>query len=349
MRTVHIVIGCDTDPDRPGFLAGAGTGALAWRGMTEGIPALKRSLHGVRDANGREPIVTWLLRADDQIRQLHGSYASIVRTHRSFLRILEESGDELGWHPHFWRREDNTGSAWYQEVEDIDWQVTMLREAYADLASSVAGPIASVRMGWDYHNNHTVGALEELGVTVDFSALPGLRSFTGAPPTRRDNLFDWHTSPRHPFRPSRVDYRRPARESERSYALLEVPNFVSTSPLWGWFGGLQLARKARDPALLAQAFRHPTYWINLTARPRLFAPLVHALRTSLRRDENEARPLVFATYFHPDELLPNRSRVYDLGSVRTNVESLIRTCDESGAAVRFAKASDLPGLFAPLS
>ena len=341
MRTVYIVIGCDTDPDREGLLDGVPAGRLTWRGMTEGIPAVKQLLRGVLDATGHEPVFTWLLRADEQIRQLHGEYGWVVRTHQPFLQSLLESGDELGWHPHFWRRDTN-GGPWFQEVADVDWQVEMLHKAHGDLATCFSGAPRSVRMGWDYHNNRTYRALEDLGVTVDFSALPGLRTFTGKPPARGENVFDWHSTPLAPFRPSRADYRRPTRGTEGSSQLLEVPNFVSTSRLWGVVSGLQLARKTRDLAQLWQAVRRPTYWINVTARPGFFAPLVAQLRKALRR--RESGPLVFATYFHPDELLPNRSPLYNIESVRTNLEALLRACNEAHSAVEFVKACQVPAL-----
>ena len=340
-RTVHIVIGCDTDPDREGMIDGVPAGTLAWRGMTEGIPALKRSLQGVRDAVGREPVFTWLLRADEQIRAVHGEYGAVARTHAALLRGLEGSGDELGWHPHFWRRR-SAGDPWAQEVDDVAWQVDMLRRAHEDLAASLPSEVRSVRMGWDYHNDETFRTLEELGISIDFSAIPGMRTYTGTPPAGGENLFDWHTSPRAPYRPSVTDYRRAAEGSERSRTLLEVPNFVSTSRGWSLLGGLQLARKTRNVALLWQAVRRPTYWINITARRALFAPLVAELRRTLRKAG--AGPLVFATYFHPDELLPNHSRMYDLPSVRDNLEELLRACAELKVPARFARASEIPAL-----
>ena len=57
-RSVYIVVSCDTDPDRPGFLNGTPSDGLTWRGMTEGIPALKDLLHGVTDSRGREQLTT---------------------------------------------------------------------------------------------------------------------------------------------------------------------------------------------------------------------------------------------------------------------------------------------------
>lgn len=343
MPTVYVVIGCDADPDRKDLLERVPSGSLTWRGLTEGIPLLKSSLKGVRDSTGREPIFTWLLRADEQIRDLHGEYAAIARMYRPLLQTLQQSGDELGWHPHFWRR-DGAGESWFQEVEDVDWQVDMLKKAHADLAPCLPDGVKSVRMGWDYHNDRTYRALEDLGIVVDFSAIPGLRTFIGTPPTRGENFFDWHSSPRIPFRPSREDYRRSVEGGANQSRLLEVPNFVSTSAVWGLASGLQLARKTRNVRLLWQSIRRPTYWINITARPRFFAPLVKQLRKTLRSRDISTQ-LVFATYFHPDELLPNRSGLYDLESTRKNLEAILRTCDDAGSRVEFIQARRVPALW----
>lgn len=342
VRTVYIVLSCDTDPDRPGFLNGTRSGHLTWRGMTEGIPAVKDLLHGVRDSRGREPVFTWLLRADEQIRQVHGDYAWVVRAHEPFLKSLEQNGDELGWHPHFWRRETDDGP-WFQEVEDVDWQVEMLHEAHRHLTASFAGAPQSVRMGWAYHNNRTLAALEELGVPVDCSPLPGYRTFRGEPPTRSENLFDWHSSPRRPFRPSRSDYRRPPKPGEEPVRVLEVPSFVSGSLPWALVSSVQLARKTRDPAQFWYALRRPTYCINVTARPRLFAPLVAELRAALRRAEGG--PLVFSTQCHADEFVPNRSALYTIESVRANLEALLRACHEAQAPVEFVPARRMAALW----
>ncbi|MFN2635852.1 MAG: hypothetical protein ABR585_02340 [Gemmatimonadaceae bacterium] len=344
MRTVYIVIGCDTDPDRASLLPDVPSDRLSWKGMTNGIPLLKNSLRTIRDARGGEPVFTWLLRADEQIRDMLGDYAAVAREHGGFLRELERSGDELGWHPHFWRREKGSGR-WFQEVQDRQWQIEMLHEAHKDLAACLPGGVKSVRMGWDYHNNQTFQTLEELGVVVDFSAVPGLRTFVGAPPTRGENCFDWHSSPRIPFKPSRADYRRPPKPGAAASRLLEIPTFVSVSRVWSFISGVQLARKTRILRLLWDSIRRPTYWINITARRELFAPLVSQMRRALLAADTQ-EPLVFATYFHPDELLPNRSRLYDLASVRTNLEALLGTCDNAGARVEFVQARKIPALLA---
>jgi hypothetical protein len=345
LRTIHIVLSCDVDPDRPGFLDGGAQRELTWRGMTEGIPALKDLLRGLTDSQGREPVFTWFLRADEQILRMHGAYAQVVRTQDALLRSLHQSGDELGWHPHFWRRETEDG-AWFQEVEDLDWQVDMLHAAHRDLAASPSGPPRSVRMGWAYHNTRSYGALESLGLAVDCSALPGYRTYRGKPPTRGENFFDWHSTPRQPFRPSREDCRRPPRGTEASFRLLEAPSFVATSLPWALVSSVRLSRKTGDLGQVWDAVRRPTYCINVTARPALFTPLVTELRRCIRRSPPESGPILFSTQFHADELVRNRSALYDLHSVRPNLEALVRVCREADTPVEFTQASRVATLWA---
>lgn len=342
MRTVYIVLGCDVDPDRERFLDGVTLEQLTWRGATEGVPAAKALVRGVTDSRGREPVFTWFFRADEQTQQMCGSYAWFVKTHQSLLESLQRSGDELAWHPHFWRRAGAAGP-WVQELEDVNWQVGMLRAAHRELTTCEPGPPRSVRMGWGYHNNRTVSTLEDLGIVADLSSTPGFRTLTGKPPTTRDNLFDWHSTPELPYHPSRSDYRRPAQGAERSHTLLEVPSFVSRSLVWGLVRGLQLARKTATGAHIWDALRRPTYYINFPGLPRLFAPLVSELGRAVRG--SATAPLVVALHSHADEFLPNHSRLYSPASVRTNLEALLRVCRDAKTPVEFVQASRVPALW----
>jgi len=337
-RTVYVVIGCDVDPDRAGLLD-VPPGQLTWRGATEGLPAVKQAVRGLTDSRGHAPVFTWFLRADDQVRQLCGAYEWFARAHEPLLRTLQESGDELAWHPHFWRRADRNGT-WVQETDDVAWQLDMLARAHAELVATFRGPLRSTRMGWGYHNDRTVQALAELGITVDLSAVPGFRTLQRS--VRRENLFDWSITPRVPYRPSRADYRRPAQGQEQASPLLEVPGSVSTAPVWALVGGVQLARKTSDLGHLWDAMRRPTYAINVSGRPPLFAPLISQLRKALRRPD--AGPVFFVTHSHADEFVPNRSPLYTLESVRANIAALLRVCDEAGTAAEFIPAHRMAAL-----
>jgi hypothetical protein len=309
--------------------------------MIEGIPRVKELVRGLTDHRGHEPIFTWLLRVDEQIEAIHGTYNWVLATHRDFLLELEKTGDELGWHPHFWRRDAESGQ-WYQEITDTAWQIEMLEQAHRAYMELLPGRALSVRMGWAYHNNRTFQTLDKLGVKVEFSALPGLRTLSAKSGTRSENFFDWFITPRIPYYPSRDDYRRPPEGQEVALKTLEAPSFTSQSLFWGLAGGLQLMRKMKSPAQFFQALRRPTFCINLSGRPKLFAPLAVQLRKELRKT-NEGTS-IFATYFHADELLANKSSLYNLESVRSNLETVFRICEKEGIAVEFAEARQIPDL-----
>jgi hypothetical protein len=335
-KTLYIIIGCDTDPDRQGFIREPIEEARSWRGMTEGIPRAKEALAECKDVEGRNPTFTWCLRADHQIKSVLGSYSSILDRHHDLFVQLEKSGDELAWHPHFWRHDEEL-SLWYQEVEDMEWQVSMLREAHAAYATAFPGRPTSVRMGWDYHNNHTVSALDSLGIKVDFSGIPGLRIAPKGHDNRKANFFDWRVTPNHPYTPSQVDYRRACRSGESSYKLLEAPNFVSDSLFWGLFGGAVLAKKMKDPRQIIQSITRPTYWIGITAKPFFFAPVLAQAKRTLRRHDK----LYFVSYFHPDELLDKSSALYSLDNMKSNIRELLKLSDDSDTKVLFLRASDI--------
>jgi hypothetical protein len=336
-KTLYVVIGCDTDPDRASFVKEPIEEARSWRGMLEGIPRAKKRLKELVDANGRPPIFTWCLRVDHQMRFLYGSYAHVLETHKDFLLELERSGDELAWHPHFWNYDAHL-KKWYQEITDVDWQVRMLEEAYAAYTSVLPGRAKSVRMGWDYHNNRTIATLAALGIPVDFSGIPGLRITPKNKFIRGENFFDWRITPNQPYVPSAIDYRRPARKGEASLSLIEAPNFVSKSLGWSVVAGLVLAKKMKDPLQLLSALARPTYWIGITGKPVFFAPII----AQLERAFKEKDAIIFVNYFHPDELLENDQTLYSLDYMVNNIRYLIEVMKDLDVALKFIKACDIP-------
>jgi len=336
-NTVYVVIGCDADPDRANFVKEPIEEARSWRGMLEGIPRAKGRVKEMVDIDGHPPIFTWCLRVDYQMRFLYGSYAYVLETHKDFLLGLEQSGDELAWHPHFWNY-DAHSNRWYQEIADVDWQVRMLEEAFAAYTSVLPGRAKSVRMGWDYHNNKTIAALASLGVTVDFSAIPGLRIKPKGKLSRGENCFDWRITPNRPYVPSVLDYRRPVRKGEASVPLLEAPNFVSNSLVWGFVAGLALAKKMKDPMQLLSVLTRPTYWIGITGKPVFFAPLIAQLERAFKEKETT----IFVNYFHPDELLENDQSLYSFEHMVDNIRYLKEVMTDLGVSLKFIKACDIP-------
>ncbi|MCH7879289.1 MAG: hypothetical protein IH914_08260, partial [candidate division Zixibacteria bacterium] len=53
---------------------------------------------------------------------------------------------------------------------------------------------------------------------------------------------------------------------------------------------------------------------------------------------------VFVTYFHPDELVENKHRLYSLENMAANISDLLRVADKMQAAPVFTRAHDLLGI-----
>jgi hypothetical protein len=194
-----VLIGADVDPRIPGFRQRP-TGDL-WDPL-DAIPALERAL------GADLPPVTWLIRADDSIRHVSGSFESGFTSRPELWDRLRSRGHELGWHFHHWT---------YGPTSDaFDPDPAWLPDACAALSRFF--PVSSTRTGWDYANNETMRALDALGVRLDFSALPGHLvwwTIEGHP-----IVVDWRRAPREPYHPAAVDYQRPG---AAPLALLEVP------------------------------------------------------------------------------------------------------------------------------
>ncbi|UCC79543.1 MAG: hypothetical protein JSW64_14960 [Candidatus Zixiibacteriota bacterium] len=338
-KTLYIVIGCDTDPDRQGFIDIIPGNKLSWRGMTEGIPDTKLAVMDIKDSGGKSPVFTWLMRADDQINIIYGAYNWVLENYKGLIEDLEKTGDEIGWHPHFYKHNDKHG-IWYQELKDVSWQCRMLESAHKSFGEIFPGKPRSVRTGWLYHNNETMKKLDELGLKIDFSAVPGLRTNPVKKIKFHYNIYDWFSTGKECYHPSEADYRRAAREGERELSILEVPNFTSHSWFWGMVSGFYMAGKMKDPVQIIQAIRKPTFWVSLSAGRKWFSPIIKSLAKELRRPTES--DIFFITYFHPDELIENRSKIYNRDNLKRNLKSIINLSDRLEIPHRYIRAEDIP-------
>lgn len=335
-KILYIIIGCDVDPDRSYVVENVPSDKLSWRGMLEGIPNSHEKLKNLTDSDGNRPIVVWLLRVDHQIKVMQGAYNSILTEHRDFLKSLEEYGDELGWHPHFWQF-DKKKSVWFQNYKDTDWQMKMLHEASASFREIFPGRIKTARTGWTYHNNYTMKTFGELGVEVDISALPGMKCPPDTKQRTISNFYDWYDSPMEPYYPSIEDYRRPAMNDEKSCTVLEIPNFTAKSLFWGNFSGLVLAKRTGNIRQLGYSLARPRLFPAITCSPKLFGSTLTTIKNIFAKNNQ----FVYATGFHADELIKNVHPAYSLENMAANIESLLKLAERLSAKLKFIKGCDI--------
>lgn len=338
-KPLRVVIGCDVDPDRPDFGGtpyNAGNTRQVWQGV-ECIPALRERLDKITDANGRPVAVTWLLRCDEQINVTEGTAAYLLRTYATVWERCLRSGDEIGWHPHFWRLHQD-GVTWFQDIRDATFQKTILTDGFHAFAESWGKPPVSVRMGWDYQNTAAMTALADLGIRIDFSALP-YQQCAGSQNDRGASFagyYDWARTGTAPYFPSAADYQQPG-----ELPLVELPNSVLHSKLIGFLAEARIAVRERSLRRLCRALSPgqavATRSLQVCLPPPLFQPMVQEL---LARQEDW-----LVTYFHPDQLLPDKGQwlnnhIHRRAHFIRNMQTLLTRATQAGRPVEFLTAAE---------
>jgi len=230
---LKIVVCCDVDHDIVGYNVSATRfdaykEKLGWKNVEQNVPRARDLFNLVEDSESNNPKITWFVRSDEQLGIIFDDYAYPLRNFRNLWERLQKQGDEIGWHPHLWRW-SNRNKCWYQEVSDKKWISHCLENGHKEFIK-LAKNLTSVRMGWSFHNNFTMKKINDLSISVDLSAFPGIRH-EGSPDERGSyfvNEYDWSITPHEPYIPSKQDYRRPAKNNEQNLSILEVP--ITTAP-----------------------------------------------------------------------------------------------------------------------
>lgn len=197
---MKIVIGCDVDPVLPQRLTQPPAGDI-WQCLDY--------VDRLMDALGNDaPPITWLIRSDESVRFSTGDFASGYVTRHGMWQSLVARGHELGWHFHLMSYDDA------RQAFGFDPDPTWLGDAHRALCAHF--PVRATRTGWDYGSNHVFRTLDMLGVSVDFSALPGNIAWQRAGDDRV--TVDWLRCSPAPYHPSSADYQRPGQ-----LALVELP------------------------------------------------------------------------------------------------------------------------------
>ncbi len=347
-NTLYVVIGCDCDPDRPqyGGVRYDTRAPLKWRGVREGIPQAREIADDLHDDFGNPVRITWCVRSDLQMQEIYGDCAWPYAEFADLWESLAERGDEIAWHPHLWRWSDEHG-CWYQEIEDEGWMRDCLYQGYTTLTAHMGCAPTTSRMGWEFHNNITMRQINDLGIKVDFSAVPGRLI-----PGRRDkwgSVFscevDWRNTPEQPYVPSAADCRTEANAEGTAMELVELPMSTFRSRLLGMGAHLRRAAKAKGGDRLKQLFTmsNPgtaSLKAYITIHPYIFSRLAATQLNKVK--ENGCSFLV--TAFHADELLKDSrvlARLHGAEHLQKNLERLRRACTEWGVHLRFVTAREL--------
>jgi hypothetical protein len=191
----------------------------------EAVNDIRRRVGAVSNTDAR---FTWLIRVDRKMEAACRDAAWALRRFMPEWSKAQERGDELGWIlcPAY-----QAGDEWRQAYGDEGQLVELVEEGWEAFRSAATAP-RTMLMGWRGHRQRSMQRINELGVRVDLSALPGWYTETRlgvAPPL---GACDWEVTPAWPYHPSSSDYRRPiVYRGDPALDLLEVPVTLAQSRL----------------------------------------------------------------------------------------------------------------------
>jgi hypothetical protein len=293
---LEVFVSVDLDPD-PQDDSSADT--LSWTAVDDICPRIADVLASTRGDDGAPATATWFVRSDDRVAAAHDGHTGWLVEHlKPLLTARQSAGDCIGWHPHIEAQDDR---GWRNAASTAAMPGILKRGAAAFQAQGFKPECT--RMGGNAGSHDILSTLEELGVRVDSSAMPGR--------ARQDEIFgfDWMTTPAKPYRPSRSDYRRPG---DPAFLMTEVP--LTMLPI-------------KAPYDCAPVTRY----VDLSFRNEFLAP---ALKTVIATAE------CLVTIMHPAALFPSPTPhgllAHSFDVFERNLASLFDQAHKLGRTIRFA-------------
>lgn len=335
---VYILTVCDCDPDR---LMYGGTdyyniNNLIWNGVDRGIPSLFDFMTGSVDSNGQSLKITWCVRCDEQLRQIYGMRNWAYNEFSDIWEHLKKGGHEIAWHPHFWRWSEKEG-VWFQE-EDPTWIADCLRSSYSSIPSNMKPK--TLKTGWGYHCNESVGTVEELGLIADVSPIPSLKSASTIVGTGLAlGKYDWSISPKQPYHPSKEDYRLNGIDS---YSLLFIPATLFRLPFHYSIGKRFVYRIQAAMGKRQKIHTHSDFAPMAPTKPT--NAMKNTIRNLFKSAKNSDDHFVLHSYFHPDELL-KESGIFSRQNFCNYFELISDIASENNVEFLHVSASELASLY----
>ncbi|CAG0969864.1 MAG: hypothetical protein OIN86_14260 [Candidatus Methanoperedens sp.] len=280
-------------------------GEMQWNGIETGIPLLVETFKKYKDSFGNPVKITWFIRVDNQLKGIYEHAAYLLIKYRKLWEKFEENGDEIGWHPHLYRKLEGK---WIQETRP-SYIKQDLKESYKAMIEAGFCPICS-RIGEAFHSNEIMIELFRLGIKIDSTAMPGrVRIDT-------ERHIDWKGTPYGPYYPSMTDYRLPGKKGDR-IGILEVPmSMIETKTEY-------------DKKSLKR-------YVDLSFRNHV---MKDGLEAHIRNND------YLLSISHPSTILPlyniNHPLVsYDIAEVEKNLNTIISKCNILEKRIQFITVSE---------
>jgi hypothetical protein len=314
VKKLHILIGCDCDEDRRRFYSKMSDTDVCWNGFLSFYGYFNAFRETIREKSGYFPALTLNVRADSHVKTYFGKFDYCFRLFNKHLSKSFHDQDELAWHHHQYRLVGNT---WISEISDDRWLKKHISDTFKCIKKY---GVQTVHTGNCFQNTATMNAYNDAGIKMDYSALPGM-GITGGDYCRYDFS---RVRPQEIYVPSRTDYQSPDRKHGNK--ILEIPTTTVEHKFLNSFSFLNVLMKTGkiDSELLSLKKTH----LQITVHPYLFRLFIDAL---FRQQPDLS---YFTSYFHADELLPDRFKslqtkiLYKQDNILHNILYLIKTAQK---------------------
>jgi hypothetical protein len=243
------------------------------------------------------------LRADYQIYKLYGSYDYLIKNNPELIHLISSFNGEINWHIHLY---EESNKNWIQ-IKNTEQLVQRFIEDFKSVqnVNNIRSDI--VRVGECVMNNELMRAMNDLGIRIDSTALPGRRR------NDEQKFFDWEKTKNNIYHPSQKDYRI---EGNPFLSIKEVP--MST---------LEMKAQYDKKAILR--------YFNLSFKSKV---LFENFDSYIMQNER------LVTITHPFEIIGHGNHgliSYDLNVFKKNLLLLDETIKKNGKQPVYLKMSDL--------
>ena len=286
MKNFYILIGVDCDPDRKRFNNVIPNNELTIHGFINFYKSFEKIRTSLVDKTNIAPILTLNIRADYQIEKCYNDIEYCYKLFFEKINFENEFNkyDEIAWHHHHFRLMDGK---WITEFRDEKWHIEHVFYTYDKIKKY---NIHTVHTGELIMNNSLMNAYNDVGIKVDYSAVPGINNMSGT-----YNPYDYsEIKSIRPFIPARNNYQQHDQNNENN--IIEIPtNTTSTNFLNFVSKTNYLIRSGKFPNnnLPIKSF------IPINAHPFLFKMFLKSLM------KTDASNNYFISYIHADEMLPD--------------------------------------------
>lgn len=323
MNKCYVLIGVDCDHDRKRFNQSIKDKEISWSGFKYFYRYFNKIRERIAHEFGLMPVLTLNIRSDKQIKEVFGKYDACFDLFEKYLANDFNQKDEIAWHHHQWRLRNN---AWIQETDDKEW----LRENIFQSFEAVKKyDITTLHTGWCFQNTLTMNYYNDLGIKIDYSALPKMSKTTG-----NFNKYDWQfVENNQVYVPDRNNYQK--KDSTGQNKILEVPVTTARNHFLNFLRLVENFQKTKQ----IKDFGFQNTYLNVTVNPFLY-------NIFLKNVFSQNALEYFVTFFHSDELLVDKLKakqtqwLYRQDNIYHNLKRLIELAKENNRVVEFINFKD---------